>query len=862
MAKKTLGDHQLALTEFKDLDLKQFQTKEFKELNAYDKHDRVCNYLTECILNADVPAFLLGAVVRFITRVCQEGIIARFNFQSYELWLNQFSGRPLDENTLIRSKIMGKNVPRDAYQVFFPIGMDKTYPGTHFVAAHASPDLDTTVASFWGWVDAFAARVGTGLHIWNVPGGSPSAQVEIDLLFNQYFGDGVFSALAKTGLSLNLSSYDLMTQQGVMKKQLNEPALSLDHERNQNAIVLIDNEGYYIGDWRTMDVEGVRQVISLLGTCLSWFENNLHVRLISLFAKPDLTLDEVHPFIEEIVSRTIKTCDPAREFTPRQQTYLSDYLTKVLGIEKGFDATFQELALAFEKNQIASFASLMETIQTSLESDLFDNSGKLQENRPLIFEHLKTIVGKLEEFMLQVASYVEKLALAFKVKTEVFGFKPSYLSHRADIDEIKLKLGNYPYLTVNYLDDEGRHVPVGIVRSSSLSKDILGTVTLRDFSNREESKIPSYLEVISVIDHHKTTLETLSPPMALICDAQSSNALVAELTFSINDRYSTNGMTLEQIEEQLKTLDGSSPQDLRLQRRLLKRKIAALSANGHYIDPTREALEYLHFLHAIFDDTDLLTKVSDRDVTTVKELINRLKSLSEKKEIEVVNFDDIPRDSTHTRQCAKRLLQNEEMYSLYSKVYLQREQHIEKEIKALAGGKSSLLFEDTKIQNGCARVGQTKIFAKNYGSLLKHITSMRTNWLENAQAVYSEHKDIVLHIQMVSTIASAEELFKGSDCEYNHNDEMWIWMPDTELGLAYLKSFLNAFRSSPRAQKIHDVEFLGSNHKTFAQAFKESFIELPTKTSDQNLPIAVLRYSAGAINSRKAQITPYLPTPK
>ncbi len=77
----------------------------------------------------------------------------------------------------------------DEYQIFFPIGMGKIYPDTHYVTAHGSPDLDTTVASFWGWVDAFAARVAEGLHIWNVPGGPPLSQIEIGLLFHQIFGE-------------------------------------------------------------------------------------------------------------------------------------------------------------------------------------------------------------------------------------------------------------------------------------------------------------------------------------------------------------------------------------------------------------------------------------------------------------------------------------------------------------------------------------------------------------------------------------------------------------------------------------------------------------------------------------------------
>ncbi len=61
-------------------------------------------------------------------------------------------------------------------------------------------------------------------------------------------------------------------------------------------------------------------------------------------------------------------------------------------------------------------------------------------------------------------------------------------------------------------DKEGKLIPLGVVHSHDLHQTILGTVTLRDFCNREETKIPSYFEVISVIDHHKSNLQTCSAP--------------------------------------------------------------------------------------------------------------------------------------------------------------------------------------------------------------------------------------------------------------------------------------------------------------------------------------------------------------
>ncbi len=57
------------------------------------------------------------------------------------------------------------------------------------------------------------------------------------------------------------------------------------------------------------------------------------------------------------------------------------------------------------------------------------------------------------------------------------------------------------------------------------------------------------------------------------------------------------------------------------------------------------------------------------------------------------------------------------------------------------------------------------------------------------------------------------------------------------------------------------VEFYGEKAKEYEQIFKESFLPIPRKTvSDKKgLPIAVLKYKAGLINSRKAMISPYLP---
>src|SRR5690606_26027978 len=116
-------------------------------------------------------------------------------------------------------------------------------------------------------------------------------------------------------------------------------------------------------------------------------------------------------------------------------------------------------------------------------------------------------------------------------------------------------------------------------------------------------------------------------------------------------------------------------------------------------------------------------------------LLNRLKTLSTGKETKVGVVDDLRRDRDFAKKAAMRILQNEEMYSLYRKVYQYREKEVEKNIVLCAKGEASNLFADTKEQNGCCRIGQTKLFAVNVRSFAKHAGDIRRAWLQKAMKV-------------------------------------------------------------------------------------------------------------------------------
>ena len=835
MAKKAstlLGDHPIEKRQFPRLSaiFKGFEKKE----------------LENC--------FLCVPVLDFVARIDEEKVLEHYTFNSFELWLNQFSTLSFEANYHVRSKIAGKRISRDDFQILFPIGMGKVYEGTHFVTAHKSPDLDTTIASFWGWMDAFTARVGNGLHVWNLPGGPPASQIEIDWIFRDLFGPGVFTHLPKTRTALNLTGNDLMTQEGMIRKVPSESIGDTDHERDNRAIVITDKEGFFLGNWRNVDVEAVRQVIILLSSCLRWFENTLHLTLITLFAKEKLHAHDIEPSLKHLFNLKLINCEPAHEFSSRQKQQVGDFLKLVIGMKKGLDCTLEELG-----KELADLCEIpfngFEAVQRLIKkTKLFDERGHLVEERPRIFSFLESAVKGLHEAILKIRLRLEKLDIALKTKVEVFGHQPTYVTVRSDVEEIRNKIGAYSYLTVAY-PDKDKMIPVGVIQASDLRKNTLGTVSLRDFCNREEMTIPPYLEVISVIDHHKSSLNTFSPPMAIIADVQSSNTLVADRAFQINDRYSLSGQDLKSIDTQIK----GNPSN-RILQRLLSKKMAAESKGSHFIHPEREFVEYLHFLYGIIDDTDLLSKVSAFDVECVVSLLNRLKSIQTGKETEILSLDDLPRGPQFPKKAAEKILRNEEMYSLYRKVYAYREKEVEHNISLCAKGEPSNLFADTKEQNGCCRVGQTKMFARNVSLFNKNGDAIRRMWLGLAKETVEKKPEIDFHLHMISTIVSAEEVYEGGAGKYSHKDELWIWIPEGESAVEHLKRFLNLFQSSPGMKNnTFEVEFLGSNADELALIFKESFIEIPTSRSNKNLPIAVLRYRAGSLNSRKAMVSPFLP---
>jgi hypothetical protein len=868
MKKEYLGDVALTCEPFPGVDeiLLQFQEPPFHALSVRKKFKRINKTLLDLIEAAKEPCFLLPQVIDYITRVNEEKILNEpYRFISFEFWLNRFSKLSDEENYAIRAKIVGKHIPREEYGAYFPISSGKTFSGTHFVAAHTAPDIDSTIASFWGWVDAFGAKIAEGVHQWSMPGKLPNSHFA--MLFESLFGPGAVETIARPTPTLTLSAQDLVTQKDMVRVHVDSHISTLDHTHVGKAIVLVDDNECYRGDWRSADAEQARQVSMLFATTIRWFENVVHAKLISTFAKKVIHIHDIKNAIDPLFEAQVKNGDPIKDFTEKQKRQLNDYLRKIIGLQKGIQCTFFELWTWLDPISSGKFTLFYDALQSLFDPELYDRNDRLIEDRPKIFTRLEKIIIDLDDLIFTLRNYIDRLSVLIEVKDKVLGTIPQFVTLRSDVEEIRTKIDNLEYLTVVIPEDNGAWFPVGIIPASDLKRPVLGTCSLRDFSNPHETQMASYLEIISVIDHHKTELTTSSAPCFVISDAQSSNTLLAELAMQINSNYSLLGTTGATLEKELAGLHGktSNSKELRAIAKLLELKANLHTHGNYFIHHQREFYEYLCFLYAILDDTDLLSKISPRDVTVVAKLLNRMKSISTSSTSDIISLDDIPRDSQFARAAAKRILQNRDMYSIYSKIYEYKEQEMEATLAACVAGNPSTVFADTKEQNGCCRVGQTKIFGSNYTFFSTYVEAIRTIWLADAKKIYETTPHLDFHLHMISTIPGAQEVFSGHLGGWDHKDEMWLWVPSTQQGIDRLTNFLSGFQATPDVQNNEmECEFLGANWHELAQAFSQNFpkaIQRPIDSGEppHGLAMAVLYFRAGSLNSRKAQITPYLP---
>lgn len=764
--------------------------------------------ILQTILSLKEPVFLLPALLHAFSGFEKESV----SLSLFEFWMNQFSLLSIEEQLVVRGRITGKTIPRDAYQLFFPIGMDKYYPGTHFVCAHLSPDLDTTVASFIGWLDAFGAKVGLGQHLWSLPGG-PS-EPSIVQLFEKLWGTDLFKFISRPAPTLTLGAMDLTTREGMEEVTGDISMIAIDKGLHEKAILFVNEEGKFLGDWHSRDAEVVRPVIFLFKALLRKFESLFYIRILRFFADPGANLEKCTDVYNETF--LMHLIDSENDYLDDDKKNLNLFLKNILKVKKGLNATFADLGNAFQAMGYSHLKAFKNLVKNLTGNPLFDSNGKLKEDRPLIFQTIENLIHHLNQAILECNQFTELLSTAVSLKFQLNNHISYALTMNSTIEEIRTKMEDQDYLPVLSGDSESR--PIGIIPRNALSRSPLGTVSLRDFSNFDEVHMASYLNVISVIDHHKSALRTQAPPLIIVGDAQSCNTLVAEQLFIINEKYRS------------------------------------------HIHPDREIAEYFSCLYAIIDDTDFLSKVSARDIDCVVTLLNNLKMLIHQKPC--IDLSDIPRNHHFINSSAGRILKSPDMFSIYDKIIKTRQTRTEEALQHLEEYGFDFLCSDTKDQNGCARIGQSKLFPINFPLFEKKKALFCGEWSKKAKQIYIAQNDIALHLQMISTIPSSQDLFSGIAENYSHLDELWIWIPqDSSHAEALLATFLNSMLESPRIkEKAVKIEVHADENGRLERIFKHNFLPLPIENIEgQKKNFAVIYVKAGTLNSRKSMVSPYLP---
>ncbi len=839
--------------------VEEFIGPKFSSLNPFQKQLKIAARLLE-LIEASSSHFLLREVADFLSRIEAHNIFPGFTINVFETFLNHYLEIDEKRQYRVRAKIVGKHLPRGDYQVLFPIGMDKVYEGPHYVTAHASPDLDTMVASFWGWVDAFGARVSTGCHFWNLPGGAPKELVEKRILFTDLFGESFFHLFSKDKNALSITGFDLFTQKGL--KVVDQHALLTDLEESTDALIVTHDDGRYLADWKGNDAENFRRITSAIFSVLRAFDAGFQHQIIQVFSRRSVHRYEVKEVVDAWFFSPILSNDAFKDLSSQLKHHVHLFCQEVLGIELGVRASFSDFLTTILSKSSKAHGVDFDDLKRVYAAELFDEHEQIVDDRTKILTMLDHVVKILKQMMEVVRQVFASFYFAIKTKKRVYALQDSAVTFLSDLEEIKARMEAHPFITVNLSDDQETTVPLGVIYAHELQKPTLGTVTCRDFSNREETKIPGYFEVIAGLDHHKTAFNSTIPMTLKIMDVQSANTLVAEAAFLMNDKASKGGMTEEEIDRALAASNRHTPSACRIHSRLLNRKMNCLQPRG-FVDAERELLEYTHFFFAILDDTDLLSKVTWIDIKVMAELVNRMKSLQLKNEVEVIHFDDLdPYDGSSLKKAAARLMQHEEVFSLYRTVYQEREKAVEKHLKALTLSPTFPMFEDTKVQNGCARVGQKKLYSSNIAGFSSLRKELLDAWAKESLQVFEKNSSIDLHLLMISTVASCEDLYQGSKASYSHQDELWFFVPDKESALVHLKLFLTQFQRNKMIVKHQEslrITVYGKKTSTIRRCFEESFLPCAIEEKQGIEHLVVLHHAPGILNSRKTMISPFLP---
>ena len=79
-------------------------------------------------------------------------------------------------------------------------------------------------------------------------------------MLKEYYGRDLFYRVAKQKTLISHVAMDIVQQDRLIRAQSDADIKELKHNRSQYHIIHVDSQGYYLGDWRSTDVDAVSKV--------------------------------------------------------------------------------------------------------------------------------------------------------------------------------------------------------------------------------------------------------------------------------------------------------------------------------------------------------------------------------------------------------------------------------------------------------------------------------------------------------------------------------------------------------------------------------------------------------------------------
>ncbi len=844
------SDHHFPLDEIASL-LEESRVLE----TVFEQHHLVNNRLYKFIDDAEPPIFLLPYILHFIEKVTE--ILPTYNLFSFEFWLANYY-RPkgkkvsLDEELLIRGKIMGLHVDRMSYGEFFPLKQNSFCKGPLFVCSHQKPDVDTTVGAFNVFLYSFAAKVSADHHYWHLPSGLPEA-TEIGILFSKVFNQVFERAIPIVDDRIVLRAVDLLSSDDVEKRTLQDESLIGQQDRH---VVVIENSGVedslvasdiFLGDWQSEDVDQVQYILHQWELILASFQTEVTQEFIKLFNSSNpLSKDKIREGIQKITERSVLSCEFANSMGDLGK--IKKFIDLVLGI-KNIQPILSDLG------DYTSLGSSFEKcydnhLQTDVCSDLFS----------VVTE----VIEQLFRFFNLAKKNLSLLRISFRTKKKVLERDSSVASYASSVDEMIALIKEKRSLTVVYRDSVAKKSNfLGVINNSVLHDDCHASMVWVDFSSKAEVNFEDKIELLAVIDHHKSSFKTKQPIEITASATQSCNTLIAEKAFRLHDGVIGTECDIKDIDQKISSLSHNTQEGSRCLRRYLKKKEIAYNNDRekYWIHKEKKFLEMYQYTYAILDDTDLLQKCTKRDLIVLASLLNRMKSIMLKREVETVNFDGIDVGDSSLEKMKKRLLENEDLKSIYSKNLIKKEELYERFIRETVAGKNDSLFNDSKLIDRYALVSQFKYLPENRLLIEEKNPQIIKRWEEYFLERYdNSQKEHNLAILMMTSLKSIQEIEGKRIDSFEFNDEIRVAAKKDDIsGIIRQRDFVRKVLST-QSHKIIRIIIEGSSTagRKLYQLIKDEDIEIEFYESEKQLVTVTLLVNRHEFTSRKSDVSPHL----